>query len=73
MPSVKTEIAVKFVQENMPPGTTIRNVLTRKVYVIGAKYRNTDFWVMSLNPPEKGLLHAQSIKLQFEVVEDANA
>jgi len=72
MPSFNTLRAVRHVQDVMPPGTKIRETRTGRICIIGVKFRNTDFWVMSLDQPTNalGLLHAVTIESCFEVVKE---
>jgi hypothetical protein len=71
--SNQTRNAVRYVQSNMPPGTTVRGISDGCLYVVGEKFRLSEFWVMRINPPEKGLVHAITLKARFEIAEVANA
>jgi hypothetical protein len=60
--------AVSFVRSNFPPGTKLRRKSTGDLYMIGGKHSMSDFWMMSMNKAEKGILPATKILREFELV-----
>ena len=65
--------AVSFVRSNFPPGTKLRRKSSGDLYMIGEKYRISEFWMMSLSESRRGIVPATQIVSEFELCNgDAN-
>lgn len=58
--------AVNEVRSKFPPMTKLRHRKTKEIYIIGHKSRMSNFWLMELNPPRKGVESAFTILELFE-------
>lgn len=66
--SASARDAVSAVRAKFPPGTTVKNRFTGKLYVTGEKYGMSGFWLMDIAASTKGVVQATEIVRQFEKV-----
>jgi hypothetical protein len=62
-------VAAGKIRSQYPPGTKLRHKTTGKIYVIGARFGINKFWLMQLDPPDKGIERADTILRLFEAAE----
>ena len=68
MPSIFEDVTK--VERDMPPGTTLLHKPTGVQYIIGAKYKVSEFWIMRVRPAGRTTVPARQIVKDFEVVSE---
>jgi hypothetical protein len=63
---ITREATVDIVRRKFPSGTRLVNKNSRAIYIIGVKHGISNFWMMKLEPPNKGIMSATQILDQFE-------
>jgi ABC-type uncharacterized transport system ATPase component len=66
---MRTGKAVRTIREKFPPGSLLVNINSGRLFMIGVKRGRSKFWMMSYEPPKRGLEHALTIVENMELAE----